>query len=520
MKNNVIKTILETFDNNVETYLANPRKKSGKRQEMKKLNFEYKKKTEQELSTWFEPIFKEFPNITFKFQTGQPYNLSNFIWIRLYQKDKKIKGTSGHYCGISFDFTNQKIALWSGFGITKQKIQDIEKMKKEYILEYESILENNKIRNGFKFIDEYGNANMLYKEYKKEEITTERLQEDLRYLLGIYIKCEGNKKLDKLVMNESDKKEDNQKGNIFLKSNDLMGRNIIYKGFPGTGKSYAVKEKFLKDIPEEQYERVIFYPEYTNAEFIGTIRPTIENYNPVYKFFPGPFTVILKKAINNPNSNFYLIIEELNRGNAESIFGDVFHLLDREGGNGKSEFSITNELIANEVYGDKNQKVYIPKNLSIIATMNVSDENVKSLDTAFERRWETIWFLNNNGIYDNMYIKGMNDIKWGVFRNTINKRICMQKGIIKNEDKQLGPYFINRNFVINTSEENNKGREEFLNKVIMYLFTKICKYDKTIIFKEDFSITQVYDKFLSDNFMDVFNEDIQTELLFKQKETI
>ena len=88
------------------------------------------------------------------------------------------------------------------------------------------------------------------------------------------------------------------------------------------------------------------------------------------------------------------------------------------------------------------------------------------------------------------------------------------------EDKQLGPYFINQNLVVDTIENNNKGREPFLDKVIMYLYTKICKYDKTIIFKEDFSITQLYDKFLSDNFIDVFNEDIQTELLFKQKETI
>lgn len=510
---NICKEILETFNQNIETYYAKPRK-SGKRQLMRKLNENYKSYIINKIEKWLAPIIKEFGNLRFKFQIGQPYNLSGFIWIRIYQGNKGIKGTKGHYCGISFDFNNDSIKMWSGFGMTGMSSEEIERIKGKYIEEYKNIINDNKFGNRFQIEEEYGDATMLCKVYKHEEIINENLETDLRYLLGIYSKCESNERLYSIRNNQENKEEHNVEN--FKKSTKISGRNILYKGFPGTGKSTEIKRKYLDNLNEMQYERVVFYPEYTNADFIGTIRPTVKDYSPVYEFFPGPLTIMLKRAIKNPETNFFLIIEEINRGDAEAIFGDVFQLLDREDEDGKSEFPITNEFIANEVFGDKSKKVYLPRNLSIIATMNVSDENVKNIDTAFERRWETIWFLNNKGEYDDKVLKGMGDITWGKFRNIINNKICSQQGIMKNEDKQLGPYFINSKFVVDTDENNNLGRDKLLNKVIMYLYTKVCKYEKTLIFSENIqTISQLYSMFLSDKYLDVFNEDIKKELLSK-----
>ena len=138
-------------------------------------------------------------------------------------------------------------------------------------------------------------------------------------------------------------------------------------------------------------ERVVFHPDYMNTDFVGQILPTVKGEGDekeiTYDFTPGPFTRVLKKAINDPGKHYYLVIEEINRGNAPAIFGEIFQLLDRES-DGTSSYKITNYNIASEVFGNKETPVFIPSNLSILATMNTADQNVFTLDTAFQRRWD------------------------------------------------------------------------------------------------------------------------------------
>lgn len=108
-------------------------------------------------------------------------------------------------------------------------------------------------------------------------------------------------------------------------------RNLIYFGAPGTGKSYNLnqdKDELLKNYPNN-YERVTFHPDYSYANFVGTYKPVPENSSITYKYVPGPFMRILKKALNNPNEPYLLVIEEINRANVAAVFGDVFQLLDR-----------------------------------------------------------------------------------------------------------------------------------------------------------------------------------------------
>lgn len=180
------------------------------------------------------------------------------------------------------------------------------------------------------------------------------------------------------------------------------GTNILLYGVPGSGKSWTIEHEYCK--PGSIVERLVFHPDYTYSDFIGQILPAVaENGQVSYKFTPGPFTSILKDAYQNPNKEYILIIEEINRGNAPAIFGEVFQLLDRvtessNNGNfpvGTSEYGITNENIAKIVYGDARHKIRIPSNLSIIGTMNTSDQNVFTLDTAFQRRWEMRLIENN-----------------------------------------------------------------------------------------------------------------------------
>ena len=77
---------------------------------------------------------------------------------------------------------------------------------------------------------------------------------------------------------------------------------------------------------------IVVYSDYTYSDFVGQILPQTDGEKISYPFTEGPFTTILRKAIHDPDNMYYLVIEEINRGNAPAIFGEVFQLLDRENG--------------------------------------------------------------------------------------------------------------------------------------------------------------------------------------------
>ena len=235
------------------------------------------------------------------------------------------------------------------------------------------------------------------------------------------------------------------------------GCNVLLYGVPGSGKSWTIEQEYCK--VDTKVERLVFHPDYTYSDFIGQILPAVDEGGQVsYKFTPGPFTNILRDAYNHPTEEYILIIEEINRGNAPAIFGEVFQLLDRKvdirdiGDDGfsigTSEYGITNMNIAREMYGDarKTTKVRIPSNLSIIGTMNTSDQNVFTLDTAFQRRWDMRLIENN---FDNVDPKLADavildtTITWRNFCTEIN-RIVVGNGarMSSAEDKRLGAYFV------------------------------------------------------------------------------
>lgn len=233
------------------------------------------------------------------------------------------------------------------------------------------------------------------------------------------------------------------------------GCNVLLYGVPGSGKSYTIEHEYCK--PGSQVERLVFHPDYTYSDFIGQILPAVDDNGQVsYKFTAGPFTNILREAYNHPTTEYILIIEEINRGNAPAIFGEVFQLLDRKVEYrevdddgfpiGTSEYGITNANIAKIVYGDEKHKVRIPSNFSIIGTMNTSDQNVFTLDTAFQRRWDMRLIENNFENVDPSLADATildTSVTWKDFCTEINK-IVVGNGarMTSAEDKRLGAYFV------------------------------------------------------------------------------
>lgn len=233
------------------------------------------------------------------------------------------------------------------------------------------------------------------------------------------------------------------------------GTNILLYGVPGSGKSWTIEHEYCHK--ESIVERLVFHPDYTNADFIGQILPIVDDEKQVtYEFTPGPFTTILRNAYMNPMQEYILIIEEVNRGNAPAIFGEVFQLLDRSVEPktvkgitypiGTSEYGITHKNMAEKIYGDSTHKVRIPSNLSIIGTMNTSDQNVFTLDTAFQRRWKMRLIENN---FDNVRASLADaeildtQVTWKTFCEKINDIIIGNKAKMASaEDKRLGVYFV------------------------------------------------------------------------------
>ena len=332
-------------------------------------------------------------------------------------------------------------------------------------------------------------------------------------------------------------------------------KQIIYYGVPGCGKSHKIsemlsdKEQFQIVSEENQIIRTVFHPDYTNADFIGQILPEVNDSRIEYNFKAGPFAEILARALIHPENQYVLIIEEINRGNSAAIFGEIFQLLDRievgettcedglnKYGKGWSEYFFMNDYInyyvrqsacnskdpekivkLNGIEFSDNTGIRLPPNLSLLATMNTSDQNVFTLDNAFQRRWNMEYISNKFDInaktstdkQKNQFNAtiGETQISWGKFRDAINKEIANPENSFANaEDKQLGLFFI--------KAENKKINEsDFSNKVLKYLWNDVFKRDKSIFNDNVLTFGDLLDAFKgSDAFIKSFSTDFIPKL--------
>ena len=319
-------------------------------------------------------------------------------------------------------------------------------------------------------------------------------------------------------------------------------RNRILFGAPGTGKSYTLNKQKTELLGadneidyERDYERVTFHPDYSYANFVGTYKPvpTIDSDGKdaiTYEYVPGPFMRMYVKALKNSRTDnikpFLLIIEEINRANVAAVFGDIFQLLDR-GDDFVSEYPIqttedVKKYLAKELGGDPSDynKIKIPDNMFIWATMNSADQGVFPMDTAFKRRWDFTYIGIDDSDQDlqGKYVYLADDksqkVEWNKLRKAINNFLAKEK---INEDKQLGPYFISRSIVVpETGAEIDRDRfiNTFKNKVIMYLFEDAAKQKRARLFEGCFENSSRYSDICREfekKGIGIFHHDIQLE---------
>lgn len=292
---------------------------------------------------------------------------------------------------------------------------------------------------------------------------------------------------------------------------DLLSplQQIIY-GAPGTGKSHEIKESTATAEKEGRVIRTTFHPDSDYSTFVGAYKPTsvevpvmtmigtkaVPAENPdgtqrkekkiVYEFVPQAFLKAYTGAWKNQEKPFFLIIEEINRGNCAQIFGDLFQLLDRND-EGMSEYPISPDediqkfLLTDKKYGFANltdeQKTVIPnevrngellilpKNLHIWATMNTSDQSLFPIDSAFKRRWDWKYIPIVNGEKGWMIEVNGKRYNWWTFLDTINEKIYH---FTHSEDKKMGYFFCKpKGSIIDI--------ETFVGKVIFYIWNDVFK---------------------------------------------
>lgn len=301
---------------------------------------------------------------------------------------------------------------------------------------------------------------------------------------------------------------------------DNIYRQLIITGCPGVGKSYFIK-KISDTLNEEQISRITFHSELSYGDFVGAYKPVSayvssgtevydSNFEPIsinvsgkdktvspivrYEFKPGPFVDLYIKALKNPEKDFLLIIEEINRANPSIVFGDIIHLLDRNyEGESLYNIKISNDLksylrekLKGDVEDSKFETLKLPKNLFIWGTMNRADESINYIDSAFLRRWVIHYIpYTKKSEYDNKEIVEINrqKITWKRFREIINNEISKIDGI--EDDKFIGPYFL--------SEMELKDFRIIFSKLISYLWYDVVSMERDSLFIKG-SFSQLYEK--------------------------
>ena len=259
------------------------------------------------------------------------------------------------------------------------------------------------------------------------------------------------------------------------------GTNRIFYGAPGTGKSHRVHQA----CPGETDKFVtVFHPDTQHADFVGSLKPVTQNDQVMYRFRPGPFTDALVHALLHPDRQVTLVIEEINRASAAAVFGELFQLLDRKPC-GESTYSI--RAADPDMLGHINgvleadglaplDVLRIPSNLSLLATMNSSDQAVMPLDTAFKRRWGFEYLpidFRTAGIAQTVITlttaSGPVMVTWPALAEIINAALVECD---VPEDRLLGPFFLSTREL----ENEEKAGAALGGKLFIYLWDDVLRH--------------------------------------------
>lgn len=248
-----------------------------------------------------------------------------------------------------------------------------------------------------------------------------------------------------------------------------MKRNVILQGAPGVGKTFAAKRLAYSMMGCKDQNRVMmvqFHQSYTYEDFIEGFRPSSTSNN--FEIKKGAFANFCQKAAEDPDNEYFFIIDEINRGNLSKIFGELFMLIenDKRGNALRLLYS-----------GDK---FSVPPKLYIIGMMNTADRSLAMLDYALRRRFA--FFEMTPGFES----EGFRDYKMAFTNPKFDSLIdCVEKlNVVISADDSLGDGFcIGHSYFCNLSVITDKA----LSNIVEYEMVPLLKeywYDEPIKVKD------------------------------------
>jgi 5-methylcytosine-specific restriction protein B len=201
-------------------------------------------------------------------------------------------------------------------------------------------------------------------------------------------------------------------------------KNIILQGAPGVGKTFAAKRlaySMIGEKDENRIEFVQFHQNYSYEDFMMGYKPVNDGFELKY----GIFYRFCQKAANQPDKDFFFIIDEINRGNMSKIFGELLMLIECDYRGTKATLAYNGLSFA------------VPKNLYIIGMMNTADRSLAMIDYALRRRFS--FFEIEPGFDSEGFVKYQNGLNNETFNTLIERVKELNKEIAL--DKSLGKGF-------------------------------------------------------------------------------
>lgn len=222
----------------------------------------------------------------------------------------------------------------------------------------------------------------------------------------------------------------------------MRKKNIILKGSPGVGKTFMARRLAYSIIGKKAKDQVLsvqFHQSYSYEDFIEGIRP---NKDGEFVLTPGVFKEFVDVAKNNRDKDYFVIIDEINRGNLSKILGELMKLIEYDKRNKEDV-----------ILPYSKESFTIPENIYIIGTMNTADRSLAMVDYALRRRFAFIQVnpAFNNPKFSNWLIE-KNNIKENDVNLLCNKMIALNEAI----DDDLGEGFeIGHSYFVDNLDSNN-----------------------------------------------------------------